>query len=138
MNREALKAQLIQHEGLKTKVYKDSLGIETIGVGRNLRDKGLSLTTIHQMLDEDIDECVEDLSSSFDWFDDLDDVRQHVLIDMRFNLGPSRFRGFKNFLKAVKESRYYDASKAMLASKWAKQVKNRAKRLSLMMETGRS
>jgi lysozyme len=55
---------------------------------------------------------------------------------MRFNLGPTRFRGFKNMLKAVKDSRFVDASNAMLNSKWAKQVKGRAKRLAKMMSDG--
>lgn len=136
MDRDKLKAQLELHEGLKKKVYKDSLGIETIGVGRNLRDKGISHEEVMFLLDNDIDECEEDLRTFLPYFDDLDDVRQRVLVDMRFNLGPSRFRGFKNFLKAVKESRYKDAAQAMLDSKWAKQVKGRAKRLANMMSSG--
>lgn len=135
MNRERLKNLLILHENLKLKVYKDSLGIETIGVGRNIRDKGISLNTALQMLDEDIDECYEDLQT-FSWFNALDDIRQEVLLDMRFNLGPTRFRGFKNTLRAVEEGRYSDAASSMLASKWAKQVKTRATRLAKMMETG--
>lgn len=136
MDRAKLHAQLVLHEGKKTKVYKDSLGIETIGVGRNLRDKGLSEDEILMLLNNDINECIHDLESFLPYFSDLDDVRQRVLIDMRFNLGPTRFRGFKNMLKAVKESRYSDAATAMLASKWAKQVKGRAKRLANMMANG--
>jgi lysozyme len=136
LDREKLKAQLILGEGLRTKVYKDSLGIETIGVGRNLRDKGISQAEVQFLLDNDINECEADLRAFLPYFDDLDDTRQRVLLEMRFNLGPSRFRGFKNMLKAVKESRFSDASEAMLASKWAKQVKGRAKRLALMMKNG--
>jgi lysozyme len=136
MDRDKLRTQLVLHEGMKQFVYTDTLGIETIGVGRNLRDKGLSREEVYFLLDNDIDECLEDLQSLLPFFDDLDDVRQRVLLDMRFNLGPSKFRGFKNFLKAVKESRYKDAAAAMLNSKWAKQVKSRAKRLSTMMATG--
>ncbi len=131
-----LRAQLVAHEGKKSKVYKDSLGIETIGVGRNLRDKGLSDDEILYLLDNDINECLTDLKDFLPYFEDLDNTRQHVLLDMRFNLGPTRFRGFKNMLKAVKESRFKDASDAMLVSKWAKQVKGRAKRLAQMMLTG--
>lgn len=135
MDREKLIELLILHEGLKLKVYKDTLGIETIGVGRNLRDKGISIVTAMQMLNEDLDECIADLAT-FEWWDEVDPVRQMVLIDMRFNLGPSRFRGFKNTLKCVADGRYSDAAKSMLASKWAKQVKSRAIRLARMMETG--
>lgn len=131
-----LQLQLIQHEGKKSKIYKDSLGIETIGVGRNLRDKGLSEDEILYLLKNDINECLTDLRDFLPYFDDLDDTRQRVLLDMRFNLGPTRFRGFKNMLKAVKDSRFTDAAKAMLDSKWSKQVKSRAKRLARMLETG--
>jgi lysozyme len=136
LDRQKLKTQLISHEGKKTKVYKDSLGVETIGVGRNLRDKGLSEDEINYLLDNDINECLTDLKSFLPYFEDLDDTRQRVLLDMRFNLGPTRFRGFKNMLKAVKDSRFVDASNAMLNSKWAKQVKGRAKRLAKMMSDG--
>ena len=34
--------KLIEHEGLVLTVYKDSLGIDTIGIGRNLKDRGIS------------------------------------------------------------------------------------------------
>jgi lysozyme len=136
LDRQKLKAQLELHEGKKPKVYLDSQGIPTIGIGRNLRDKGLTEVEIEFLLDNDIDECESDLKT-FDWWDDLDDVRQRVLLDMRFNLGPSKFRGFKRTLKAVQDGKYTDAAKFMLDSKWAKQVKGRARRLALMMEHGR-
>ena len=35
-DREDLIKQLAHHEGVVLKVYKDSLGIDTIGIGRNL------------------------------------------------------------------------------------------------------
>ncbi len=130
-----IKDQLILHENLKLKVYKDTMGIETIGVGRNLRDKGISNLTAMQMLDEDIKECVDDLRS-FVWWLNLDDIRKRVLIDMRFNLGPTGLRKFKNTLKAVSEGRYSDAADGMMKSLWAKQVKGRAIRLSRMMRSG--
>ena len=131
-----LKEQLELHEGIRKFPYQDTVGKWTIGVGRNLTDKGISDTTIAQMLDEDLIECIADLGS-FSWFSSLDYIRQRVLIDMRFNLGSSGFRGFKNTLKAVGEGRYIDASNGMLASKWAKQTKTRAVRLAIMMRDGK-
>jgi lysozyme len=136
MDRDKLIKQLELHEGLKQKVYKDSLGIETIGIGRNLRDKGISHEEVLFLVNNDINECEEDLKT-FDWWNELDDVRQRVVLDMRFNLGPTRFRGFKRTIKAIADGKYKDAATYMLESKWAKQVKGRAKRLALMMELGR-
>ena len=130
-----IKDQLLLHEGLKLYPYLDTVGTWTIGVGRNLSDKGITLQTAFQMLDEDISECILDLET-FPFWSGLDPIRQKVMIDMRFNLGPKGFRGFTNTLKSVAAGNYVDASKRMLQSKWAKQVKGRAIRLSNMMRTG--
>ena len=39
-------------------------------------------------------------------------------------------------LNALQDGRYADAAKAMLDSKWAKQVGDRARRLAQQMESG--
>jgi lysozyme len=53
---------------------------------------------------------------------------------MAFNLGISGLLKFKKTLKLIEEGNYKLAAKEMLKSKWANQVKNRAKHLSIMME----
>jgi len=68
----------------------------------------------------------------FDW---LSPVRQAVLIDMCFNLGIRGLLGFKNTLASVAVGKYEQASRQMLESKWATQVKTRAVRLAKMMAT---
>jgi lysozyme len=127
--------QLALHEGRRAKPYTDTVGKLTIGVGRNLTDKGLSDSEIDYLLMNDIRECTDDLKT-FLWWDDLDEVRRNVLIDMRFNLGPSRFRGFKATLAAVAMGDYVTASDQMRKSKWYRQVKGRGERLARMMSTG--
>ena len=134
MDRKKLVNALIVEEGIRLRPYKDSKGILTIGVGRNLQ-KGISLATALQMLDEDINEAVTDLMT-FSWFPQLDDVRQRVLVDMRFNLGPDKFRGFGKMLSALASKDYHLASTEMLNSQWAKDVKGRAVKLAKMMELG--
>jgi lysozyme len=135
-NMATLKDQLILHEDLRLKPYVDTVGKVTIGVGRNLDDKGISKVTALQMLDEDIEECWKDMKT-FPWFDGLDDIRKRVLLDMRFNLGPSRFRKFKNMLKHLEKGEFDDVAEHMLDSLWAKQTKTRAIRLARMMITGK-
>lgn len=135
-DRERLRAQLMLHEGLRRFPYVDTVGKLTIGVGRNITDVGISEDEAMYLLDNDIDECIQDLAT-FTWFPDLDSIRQRVLIDMRFNLGPSRFRGFRNTLAAVARGDYRAASNGMLRSLWAQQVKGRAVRLAAMMREGR-
>ena len=41
-NKDNLIEKLIAHEGLRLDVYQDTLGINTIGIGRNLDDRGIS------------------------------------------------------------------------------------------------
>lgn len=120
-DRDALKRQLIAHEGLRLKLYRDTLGIETIGVGRNLRDVGISARTADQMLEEDVDACLSDLRT-FGWFATLDPVRQRALCDLRFNVGPTRLRGFVKLLAALAAKDYATAAAELLDSRWARQV----------------
>lgn len=133
--RQRLVDQLVLHEGLRLKVYLDSVGIETIGVGRNLRDKGISNAEAMMLLDHDIDEVITDLSG-FPWFPTLDPVRQRAISDMRFNLGPNRFRGFKRMLRMLSEQNYPLAAAAARESKWYGQVKMRGVRIVHMLLTG--
>ena len=41
--------KLIEHEGMVLTVYEDSLGIETIGIGRNLKDRGITPAELEYM-----------------------------------------------------------------------------------------
>lgn len=132
---DALLKQLKLHEGRKRFPYEDTVGKITIGVGRNLTDRGLSDDEIDYLLNNDVDECVADLAT-FPWFATLDSIRQRVMVDMRFNLGPSRFRGFRRMLTAIAEKDYAKAAHSMQNSLWARQVKTRAVRLVQMMRSG--
>lgn len=134
-DRHDLIDQLIQHEGLRLFPYMDSVGKITIGVGRNLSDVGISKREAMDLLDHDLDAAVADLAA-FPWFLTLDAVRQRVMVDMRFNLGPSRFREFKRMLRAMAEQDYPKAASSMRKSLWFTQVKGRGVRLVRMMLTG--
>ena len=130
---ENLKEQLVRHEGLKLTVYDCPAGYQTIGVGRNLEGKGITEEEAFYLLNNDIDYFTEQLKNNIDWFDEIPEEKQNVLINMAFNLGVSGLLNFKNMLLAVKEERWIDASTEMLDSKWAKQVGNRAIELSGIM-----
>ena len=96
MDIDRLIAQLKVHEGVRSKVYLDTEGIETIGVGRNLRDRGLSDDEIEFLLANDIRDFQEEVDRTFGWWSDLDDVRQRVIVDMAFNMGLGSLSKFKN------------------------------------------
>ncbi len=144
-NDKDLIAQLRQHEGVIKHEYKDSLGYSTIGVGR-LIDKrkggGLSDDEIDYLLANDIRRSIDDLDRALPWWRTLSQVRQRVLVDMCFNLGIGNAKlgtgllGFKNTLGMIQRGEYEKAAAGMLNSRWAKQVKGRANRLSDMMKEG--
>jgi len=136
MDIDKLIAQLKVHEGVRSKVYLDTEGIETIGVGRNLRDRGLSDDEIELMLANDIRDFQEEVENAFPWWSDLDDVRQRVVVDMAFNMGLGSLSKFVNTLAHIESGRYEEAGVEMLDSKWARQVGDRANVLSDMMRTG--
>jgi len=131
---KAIENQLIEHEGLEKKVYRCPAGKLTVGVGRNLEDKGITEEEALFLLRNDIAECEDDLRSIFTEYDALDESRKRVLIDMRFNLGPSRFRQFKKMIAAVKEKEFSRAAEEMKDSNWYRQVGKRAETLFKMME----
>ena len=136
MNLQEMKAQLVRHEGLKLKVYRDSLGIPTIGVGRNLQDVGISEDEAMVLLDNDLINVFEDLDRALPWWRKMSTYRQMALADMSFNMGIKRLLGFKKALAAMQEGRWEDAAREMLDSKWATQVKGRANTLAEMMKEG--
>jgi lysozyme len=134
--RDIAKAQLRIDEGVRQKVYKDSLGIESIGVGRNLRDKGLSMQEVDYLLENDLTDAERDARSLVVAFDKLSDERKAVLLNMALNLGRSRLASFKRLLEAVNAGAWEQAAAEMLDSLWASQVGERAQRLAKKMREG--
>lgn len=136
MNRDQLVKELVHDEGLRLKVYPDSEEVPTVGVGRNLRDVGISESEAFILLNNDIDRTVQDLDRELPWWRQLDEMRQHVLLNMAFNLGVKGLVTFRTTLAFIKHGMYEDAAVSMLKSLWAKQVGVRAERLSQQMRDG--
>lgn len=133
MNRTRLRAQLQVHEGRRAFVYQDTVGKSTVGVGRNLEDRGLSEDEIDLLLDNDISAAYADAVRVVPGFNTLSEDRQHALLDMIFNLGIARFLKFKEMLAAIEARDFERAAREMLDSKWAKQVGKRAETLAGLM-----
>lgn len=130
MNARRVAEQLLVDEGLRLKPYRCTAGKLTIGVGRNLEDKGISAAEALGLLDNDIDEFWKDLTSSLPWVITAPEAVQEVLLNMAFNLGVPGLLKFKETLRLLQSGGYSLAAQAMLDSKWAKQVGPRAERLS--------
>jgi lysozyme len=115
------------HEGVESHAYKCSQNKITIGVGRNIDPTGIGLSPdeIDYLLDNDIDRCITELDQ-FSWFENLSETRRFAVIDMCFNLGITRFKGFKKAIAAMSISDFDTAADEFFDSRWAKQVGNRA------------
>lgn len=130
-------AELLRlHEGVSRFPYEDTVGKWTIGVGFNLDDVGLYPEEIEFILHNRLDKLQVRLMHAIPEFRHLSVVRKMVLIDMGYNLGIPRLKGFKKMLAALALKDYTLAAGEMLDSKWARQVKGRATRLASMMRTG--
>ena len=156
-DRQDLIDKLVVAEGLRLQVYKDTLGIDTIGIGRHLEDRGISKEELDWMdipsidhvyewgiteadavylATNDVQIVEEELVRAHPCVDRLDSVRQLILIDMAFNMGVPRLCKFKKMWAAVEAEDFPTAAKEMLDSRWAKQVKGRATKSANAMHNG--
>jgi len=155
-DRDELVKMIAIHEGIVLNVYQDHLGIDTVGIGRNLEDRGITdgeLSYINKTMDDIYDSghteeeayylCMNDIAivekellENKPIVNQLNDVRQMVLVDMAFNMGVPRLMKFVNMWLAIEKVNYPLACEEMIDSKWASQVGNRAMKLSLAMKNG--
>jgi lysozyme len=133
--RTKLKHLLVQHEEYRQFVYTDLIGHLTIGIGRNLTDRGISTNEALQLLDDDILYFTSKLSHLLPEFNNLSDNRKIVLIDMCFNLGVNEFFQFTKMLEAIKDCNYEKASDEILQSKATSQNVERYEQLAHIMRT---
>lgn len=130
------KAQLRIDEGVRAKLYRDSLGNLSGGVGRNFDDVGLRPDEIEYLLANDVAVADTVARTLFPTFGQLSDNRKAAILNMAFNLGQERLAGFHDMRAAVERGDFEAAATAMLDSRWAGQVGARATRLAQMIREG--
>lgn len=154
---DKLAKQIVLHEGFESTVYKDTVGVPTIGVGFNLRrddarakieqlgldydmvlagQQTLSRQQAEKLAMDDIKMATRDAKDLFPNLGELDPVRQRVLIDMSYNLGKTRLAKFQRLRAAVERKDWDAAVVSMRNSLWFRQVKSRGVTLSRMMASG--
>ncbi len=130
MNTHRLAQQLILDEGLRLKPYRCTAGRLTIGVGRNLDDRGLTEAEALVLLDNDIKAFWGQLVTALPWVVQAPEAVQEVLVNMCFNLGLAGLLQFQQALAYLQAGLCMDAAAEMLRSRWAGQVGARAERLA--------
>lgn len=128
-------------EGFSPTIYKCPAGYNTIGYGRNLETNPLTkdeeaLCTMYKgelhitkenaevLLRNDLEAIYQKVKNE-KWFN-VDAIRQSVLLDLIFNLGLSKFKTFKKFIKAMEEKDFSLARQELENSKWYSQVGRRS------------
>lgn len=121
-------------EGFRSKIYYDTMGIASIGVGTNLA-QGISLKQAMALAVCELDDITVQLNA-LSWYSALNPVRQDVIQNMCYNIGFVGVLGFRNMITCITAQNWVGAADAMLNSKWASQVPNRAKRLAALIVSG--
>ena len=141
MNKEILKEQIKRHEGEVLEIYEDSLGYLTFGVGHLVKENDpeygqpvgtpVSQERVDEVYEHDFEKHVEETIHVFeskggeDFYALPEDI-QHVLVNMTFNLGGTRFGKFNNMWKGVVACDWEKVVVEMEDSRWFKQVGRRS------------
>lgn len=130
----------IAEEGFKLESYTDHQGNWTIGIGHLLgRDnafRGLrwSEEKVRQVFENDLDIALSNARQVFPGFNTMPPKVQLAIMDMLFNMGLGRFRGFKKTIRLLNSGLYAEAAVEAMDSEWAKHdVPNRAARVTKLL-----
>ena len=119
-----------EHEGFVAIVYKDSLGIDTIGYGFAIKDLELDEDICSMILERKLENLICRVDNKFAWYKYMPQEIKDVVIEMCYQLGVGGFSKFKKTISYLQNKQWEDASIEMLDSLWARQTPNRAEELS--------
>lgn len=142
--------RLKRHEGLRLNVYFCPAGHKTCGYGHNLDAKGgcgivpnnlqvgdmITLAQAEELLTHDLSDTMSDIRGHIPFFDDLDEARQDVLIDMTFNMGIGGLLKFQHMIQALSLNDYNRAADELKNSAYYHQVGDRAKENEQLIRNG--
>jgi lysozyme len=123
-----------EHEGVRRLPYEDTLGVLTVGVGRNL-ERGLSDDEIEYLFQNDLREALRTAETYSHWRT-LNTNRRAAILDMAFQLGAARLSTFVKMHDALERRDYDAAADECLDSRYAEQVPARARKISEMLRNG--
>ena len=143
MDMDRLLASVKKHEGYRNKVYLDTLGKRTVGVGHLCvedfweDDKEYEEKFLMTILEHDLSSAIKganDLMAENGCMD-MNEKAHELIIEMVFQLGKTGVSKFRNMWKALSALDYSTAADQMLDSRWAKQTPNRANGMADIMRS---
>ena len=123
---DEVKEMLIRHEGTMCTLYQCTEDKWTIGVGRNLSDRGITEEEAMYLLDNDIKRVMNQLDEYWTVWRSFEKRGQMVCLDMCFQMGIKGFMGFRRTRALMEMGMWLEASEELLDSKYAIQTANRA------------
>ena len=119
-----------KHEGYVPTVYKDSLGIDTIGYGFAIKDLFLNKDLCDLILERKISHLLEKINNKFKWYKYMPPAIQDIVVEMCYQMGVYGFSRFKKTIAYLQDKQWKEASIEMLDSRLAEQTPNRAREMS--------
>lgn len=134
----ATKDLLVSQEGYKKRVYIDSEGFPTVGIGHKLPNRYKELEGRAPFTEKELNRFFElDSASAYDnakdnipGFSRMPVSLQAALVSQAFQLGKTGQRKFKNMIDAIEAGDWREAAEQALDSNWAKQTPKRARHLA--------
>jgi len=141
MNYDKLLESVKKHEGYRNKVYLDTLGKRTVGVGHLCvedfweDDKEYEEKFLMDILQKDLQSAIDQADKKCEGLKISDDAKI-LIIEMIFQLGGNGVSKFRKMWTALQEDppNYFEAHVQMLDSRWAKQTPARAKEMAEQMQ----
>ena len=130
-----------KHEGYRNKVYLDTLGKRTVGVGHLCVEdfwedgKEYEEKFLMDILQKDLQSAIDQADKICEGLKISDDAKI-LIIEMIFQLGGNGVSKFRKMWQALQQDPpdYAEASVQMLDSRWAKQTPNRANEMAQHMK----
>lgn len=120
------------HEGFRDTVYLDSENKPTCGWGHYLWvGSRVPLEASEAFFKQDISDAISEFSKLPPRFrKHLNEARRRVVVELIFNMNLQKVLQFKKFWATVELENWVEAEVQLLDSRWAVQVKSRAKELA--------
>ena len=100
----------------------------SIGIGRNLEDRGITRDEAMFLLATDIQIVQEELRANLSFYDEAPEFVKLVLCDLCFNIGLTKLLKFKNMLAALEAGDMEQAAHELLDSLLCRQLPARTQR----------
>ena len=108
----------------------------SIGIGRNLEERGITRDEALFLLATDIEVVQQELSANLSFYDDAPEFVKLVLCDLCFNIGITKLLKFENMLAALESGDMGQAAHELLDSLLCRQLPARTQRNAELLIQG--